>query len=351
MIALLMAGGLSLAVALVGTRFLIEWLRSHRIGQPIRAEGPEGHQTKAGTPTMGGLAIVAGTVVGYTVAHLRSRVVFTRSGMFVLLLVVGAGAVGFADDWIKITRARNLGLNKRMKVLGLLFVAVAFGVLCVRYTGQHTTLSFTRYSSFETSDLLNIDFGEVGWVVWSVLLIMACTNGVNLTDGLDGLAAGSSLFAFAAFTIIGFWAFRNPDIYDVEHALDLAVVAAAMLGGCTGFLWWNAHPARIFMGDTGSLAIGAGLAGLALTLNTALLLPIVGALFVVETLSVIIQVFSFRTFGRRVFRMAPIHHHYELNGWPETTVIVRFWIVAGLATALALGLFYADFTTLPGANG
>ncbi len=351
MIALLMAGGLSLAVALVGTRFLIEWLRSHRIGQPIREEGPAGHQTKAGTPTMGGLAIVAGAVVGYTVAHLRSRVVFTRSGMFVLLLVVGAGAVGFADDWIKITRARNLGLNKRMKVLGLLAVAVAFGVLCVRYTGQHTTLSFTRYSSFETSRLLDIDFGAVGWVVWSVLLIMACTNGVNLTDGLDGLAAGSSLFSFAAFTIIGFWAFRNPQIYDVEHALDLAVVAADMLGGCTGFLWWNAHPARIFMGDTGSLAIGAGLAGLALTLNTALLLPIVGALFVVETLSVIIQVFSFRTFGRRVFRMAPIHHHYELNGWPETTVIVRFWIVAGLATALALGMFYADFTTLPGANG
>ncbi len=346
-----MAGGLSLATALVGTRFLIEWLRSHRIGQPIREEGPEGHQTKAGTPTMGGLAIVAGAVVGYTVAHLRSRVVFTRSGVFVLLLVVGAGAVGFADDWIKITRARNLGLNKRMKVLGLLTVAIGFGVACVQFTGQHTTLSFTRYSSFETSSLLDIDFGQVGWVVWSVLLIMACTNGVNLTDGLDGLAAGSSLFAFAAFTIIGFWAFRNPEIYGVEHALDLAVVAAAMLGGCTGFLWWNAHPARIFMGDTGSLAIGAGLAGLALTLNTALLLPIVGALFVVETLSVIIQVFSFRTFGRRVFRMAPIHHHYELNGWPETTVIVRFWIVAGLATALALGMFYADFTTLPGANG
>ena len=210
-----MAGGLSLATALVGTRFLIEWLRSHRIGQPIREEGPEGHQTKAGTPTMGGLAIVAGAVVGYTVAHLRSRVVFTRSGVFVLLLVVGAGAVGFADDWIKITRARNLGLNKRMKVLGLLTVAIGFGVACVQFTGQHTTLSFTRYSSFETSSLLDIDFGQVGWVVWSVLLIMACTNGVNLTDGLDGLAAGSSLFAFAAFTIIGFWAVLNPEIYGV----------------------------------------------------------------------------------------------------------------------------------------
>ena len=348
MIALLMSGGLSLAVALVGTRYLIEWLRKLGIGQPIREEGPEGHHTKAGTPTMGGLAIVAGAVVGYTVAHLRSRVVFTRTGILVLALVVGAGLVGFLDDWIKIKRSRNLGLNKRMKVLGLLAVAVGFGVLCVQLTSVHTTLSFTRHDSFAESSWLAIDFGRVGWVVWAVLLIMASTNAVNLTDGLDGLAAGSSLFAFAAFTVIGFWAFRNPEIYDVEHALDLAVVSAAMLGGCTGFLWWNAHPARIFMGDTGSLAIGAGLAGLALTLNTALLLPIVGALFAIETLSVILQVVSFRGFGgRRIFRMAPIHHHYELGGWPETTVIVRFWIVAGLATALALGLFYADFTTIP----
>jgi len=347
-IALLMAGGISLAVSLVGTRFLIEWLRRHRIGQPIRAEGPEGHQTKAGTPTMGGIAIVAGAAIGYSVAHVRGRVVFTRSGIFVLALVVGAGIVGFLDDWIKITRARNLGLNKRMKVLGLLSVAIGFGWATVVNTGVHTTLSFTRWNSFAGSRLLDIDFGRVGWVVWSVLLIMACTNAVNLTDGLDGLAAGSALFSFAAFTVIGFWAFRNPGIYQIQHALDLAVVASAMLGGCTGFLWWNAYPARIFMGDTGSLAIGAGLAGLALTMSTALLLPIIGALFVVEAVSVILQVFTFRVLGgRRVFRMAPIHHHYELGGWPETTVIVRFWIVAGLATALALGIFYADFTTLP----
>lgn len=347
MIALLMAGGLSLATSLVGTRYLIEWLRSHHIGQPIREEGPSGHLTKAGTPTMGGIAIMAGTVVGYAAPHLRDRVLYTRSGLFVVLLVVGAGLVGFADDWIKITRARNRGLNKRMKVLGLLGVAVAFGWACAQFTGVHTTLSFTRFDSFAGSALLDVDFGRVGWVVWCVLLIMGTTNAVNLTDGLDGLAAGASLFSFAAFTIIGFWAFRNPELYQVAHALDLSVVAAAMLGGCTGFLWWNAHPAQIFMGDTGSLAIGAGLAGLALTLSTTLLLPIIGALFVVETMSVMIQVVSFRGFGgRRVFRMAPIHHHYELGGWPETTVIVRFWIIAGLATALALGIFYADFTTL-----
>jgi phospho-N-acetylmuramoyl-pentapeptide-transferase len=348
-IALLMAGGMALAVSLVGTRYLIEWLRRHQIGQNIREEGPEGHQVKAGTPTMGGIAIVVGAVVGYTVAHLRSRVVFTRSGMLVLALVVGAGLVGFLDDWIGITRERNLGLNKRTKVLGLLAIAVAFGAGIVIWTGQHTELSFTRWNWFDADSLLALDFGKIGWVIFSVLVIMASTNAVNLTDGLDGLAAGSSIFAFTSFTIIGFWAFRNPLVYDVEHALDLAVVAAAMLGGCAGFLWWNAHPAKIFMGDTGSLAIGAGLAGLALTLNTVLLLPIIGALFFVETMSVIIQVFSFRVFGRRVFRMAPIHHHYELRGWPETTVIVRFWMIAGLATALALGMYYADFTTLPAA--
>ncbi|MCU1352686.1 MAG: Phospho-N-acetylmuramoyl-pentapeptide-transferase [Acidimicrobiales bacterium] len=347
MIALLMSGGIALAVSLVGTRYLIEWLRAHRVGQPIREEGPQGHHTKAGTPTMGGVAIVVGAVVGYAVAHIRSRVVFTRSGIFVLCLVMGAGLVGFADDWIKVKRERNLGLSKRMKIFGLLIVAIAFGTASVKYTAVHTQLSFTRYNSFSGSQLLHMNFGRIGWVLWCVFLILASTNGVNLTDGLDGLAAGSSIFAFIAFTVIGFWAFRNPCIYGVEHALDLAVVSAAMLGACAGFLWWNAPPARIFMGDTGSLAIGAGLAGLALTLNTALLLPVVGALFVMETVSVVLQVGSFQMFGRRIFRMAPIHHHYELRGWPETTVIVRFWIIAGLATALALGMFYADFTRLP----
>jgi phospho-N-acetylmuramoyl-pentapeptide-transferase len=344
-IALLMAGGLGLATSLVGTRYLIAWLVEHRIGQSIREEGPKGHQTKAGTPTMGGLAIIAGVVVGYTFTHVRT--LFTRSGIFVVLLIVGAGFVGFLDDWISITRARNLGLSSRMKIAGLLTVAISFGWATVALTSVSTKLSFTRANFFADGSLLDIDLGKVGWVIWAVVLIVAATNAVNLTDGLDGLAAGASVFAFSAFTVIGFWAFRYQDsVYHVTHALDLAVVSAAMLGSCTGFLWWNAHPAKIFMGDTGSLAIGAGLAGLALTLNTTLLLPIIGALFMVETLSVIIQVFSFRTFGRRVFRMAPIHHHYELMGWHENTVIVRFWIIAGLSTALALGIFYADFNSL-----
>ncbi len=344
-----MAGGVGLAVSLVGTRFLIDWLRGLQIGQPIHEDAPEGHLVKAGTPTMGGIAIVAGAVAGYFVAHTRSGLIFTRSGLLMLGLIVGAGVVGGVDDWIKVSRERNLGLSKRAKAVGLLSVAVAFVAVAVIHTPVHTTLSFTRFDSFRSFDL-----GTLGWCVWGLLLIIGSTNAVNLTDGLDGLAAGSSLYAFIAFTVIGFWAFRNggppaPANYRIPHALDLAVVAAAMLGATTGFLWWNAAPARIIMGDTGALAIGAGLAGLALLTSTHLLLPIIGGLYVFETLSVILQVVSFRGFrGRRVFRMAPIHHHYELGGWPETTVIVRFWIIAGLATALALGLFYADFTTLPG---
>ena len=205
------------------------------------------------------------------------------------------------------------------------------------FTDQHTTLSFTRFDS------PGIELGDVGWSIWAVLLVLGATNAVNLTDGLDGLAAGSAALTFMAFTTIGFWSFRHPEVYATAHALDLAVVAAAMLGACTGFLWWNAAPARIFMGDTGSLAIGAGLAALALALNTQLLLPVLAGLFVMETLSVILQVGTFRLANRRVLRMAPIHHHFELGGWPETTVIVRFWILAALCTAVGLGLYYADF--------
>ncbi|MEI2653449.1 MAG: phospho-N-acetylmuramoyl-pentapeptide-transferase [Microthrixaceae bacterium] len=196
--------------------------------------------------------------------------------------------------------------------------------------------------------------GKVGWVIWAVLLIVGSSNAVNLTDGLDGLAAGSSIFAFGAFVVIGFWTFRHPEVYnlasqaELTFGLDLAVIAAAMMGACAGFLWFNAAPAQIFMGDTGALAIGVGLACLALTTNTALLLPIIGALFVVETLSVIIQVISFRGFGRRVFLMAPIHHHFEKKGWPETTVIIRFWMLSAACTAAGIGLFYRDFLVLTG---
>jgi phospho-N-acetylmuramoyl-pentapeptide-transferase len=221
-------------------------------------------------------------------------------------------------------------------------VAVSFAVASVLWTDVETTLSFTRWNS------PGWQLGNTGWCVWAVLLIYATTNGVNLTDGLDGLAAGSSIFTFSCLMAIGFWAFRHFDEYQINHALDIAVVAAAMAGACAGFLWWNAAPAQIFMGDTGALAIGAGMAALVLMLNVQLLLIIVGVLFVIESVSVILQVTSFRIFKRRIFRMGPIHHHFELGGWPETTIIVRFWLLSGAGTAIGLGIYYADFIGLGG---
>jgi phospho-N-acetylmuramoyl-pentapeptide-transferase len=336
-IALLLAGGVALLVSLIGTRFLIDWMRAHRVGQPIHEDMPDGHTIKAGTPTMGGLAIVGAALAGYLAAHVRSGLVFTRTGVLVVACIAGAGLVGLIDDWIKVSHERNLGMSRRAKMGGLLVVAVAFSVAVLAWTDVETTLSFTRWNS------PGIELGSTVWVMWSVLLIIGSANAVNLTDGLDGLAAGSSLYAFISLVVVGFWSFRHFDLYQINHALDLAVVAAAMLGAVTGFLWWNAAPARIIMGDTGSLALGAGLASLAVTLNVQLLLPILGGLFVFETLSVILQVGSFRLAGRRLLRMAPVHHHFELGGWPETTVIVRFWILSGVCTAVSLGLYYADF--------
>jgi phospho-N-acetylmuramoyl-pentapeptide-transferase len=346
-IRLLLASAISLIVSLLGTKFLIELLTKRRIGQPIHEDLPGSHQVKAGTPTMGGIAIVVAAVLAYVISNLLARLngssAFTYTGLFTMAAIVGAGLVGFIDDSIKVRNERNLGLSKSAKSIGLLLVAGGFPALVLRFTAQHHTISFTRW------DYPGWDFGVVLWFVIAVLLILGATNAVNLTDGMDGLAGGSAAFSFAAFVVIGFWALRHPEIYDTPHALDLAVISATMLGGCVGFLWWNAAPARIFMGDTGSLAIGAALACLSLTTNSMLLLVVIGGLFVVETLSVIFQVASFRLFRRRIFRMAPIHHHFEQLGWPETTVIIRFWILAGLLTALALGFFYADFVSIPGA--
>lgn len=336
MVAVLLAGGLSLLVSLVGTPVLIGWLRARGIGQRIREEGPRRHISKAGTPTMGGVMIVTATVAGYGLAHLRTGTTYSRGGLLVLATVVATSVLGLLDDYIKVSRQRSLGLNKRGKAGGQFLVALAFALAALHWGNASTRLAFTRFDS------TSIDLGPILWVALAVLMILATSNGVNLTDGLDGLAAGSSAFAFAAFVVIAFWQFRHPNVYGVHQALDLALVSSAMVGACTGFLWWNAAPARIFMGDTGSLAIGAGLAALALLTNTHLLLPVIGGLFVIETVSVIVQVAAFRIFHRRVFRMAPVHHHFELLGWPETTVIVRFWILAGLCMALALAVFYAD---------
>jgi phospho-N-acetylmuramoyl-pentapeptide-transferase len=245
-----------------------------------------------------------------------------------------------------------------MKFLGQTFVALTFGVGALFFrnsddlTPASTSLSYTR-------DLAFISLGAVGFVVLAWLLVAAWSNAVNFTDGLDGLAAGSSVMVLGTYVAIGFFQFRNacwgelspaavPGCYDVRDPLDLAVVAAAALGGCIGFLWWNAHPARIMMGDTGSLALGGLIAGLSILTKTELLLVVIAGLFVVEMLSVVIQIAVFKTRHVRVFKMAPFHHHFELSGWAETTVMVRFWLLAAMSAALGLGLFYAEWLSLTG---
>jgi len=348
-IALLLAGAVAFVITVSGTPFLIRVLERREIGQRIRDDGPfaHPHAAKAGTPTMGGIAVVVAAVIGYLAAHVRTeQIKFARAGLTLVALIVGLAVVGFVDDYLGVRRGRNLGLRMRGKTAGQLLVASGFGLLALHWVNTSTNLSFTR-----TFDL---DLGTWLWFAIAVLVITGASNGVNLTDGMDGLAAGASTLVFSAFVVITFWQFRHPEIYGVgqqgaaANAIDLSVVAAAMMGACAGFLWWNAAPARVFMGDTGSLAIGGAIAGLALLTNTILLLPILGGLYVIETLSVISQVISFRVFGRRVLRMAPLHHHFEVGGWPEFTVIVRFWLLGGLCVSLGLGLFYADFIRIPG---
>ena len=336
MIAILIAGAVALLTALVGTPLVISYFRDRGFGQQIREEGPASHHSKAGTPTMGGTAIVLATVIAFVVAHLGATRV-TPLGLLVLGTFVLMAVVGFADDLIKLRMRRNLGLNKTTKFLGQALIAALFAFVGPAYADLPQNISVVGDIVFEVSP----------WVffLWIFLLLTGASNAVNLTDGLDGLAAGSGALAFGGYTLIAFWQFRNFEVYALDGAqyLDIAIISAALVAACAGFLWHNAPPARIFMGDTGSLALGGVLAAVAVATNTQVLLVLLGGLFVVETLSVIVQVAVFRLTGKRVFRMAPIHHHFELLGWQETTIIVRFWILAGIGVSLGLGLFYAEW--------
>jgi phospho-N-acetylmuramoyl-pentapeptide-transferase len=337
MLSLMESGGAGFLFALLMTPLWIRFLMARGLGQQIREDGPSTHLVKAGTPTMGGVIIVLAAVLGYLVGHLGTSVDFTRAGGLALGVMVASGILGLFDDYLAIRNARNLGLNKRGKLAGQLLIAAAFAVASIYWVHTSTDLSFTRFS------LPGWHLTVVGWILLAIIVLIATSNAVNLTDGLDGLAAGAGTFCFGVLSIIGYWQFRHFGIYRIHSALDLALVAVALVGACLGFLWWNAAPARIMMGDTGSLAIGTGLGALCLLMNLDLLLIVLGGLFVAETASVILQVITFRLFGRRVFRMAPFHHHFELRGWPETTVIIRFWIISGLCAMLALGIFYGDF--------
>jgi phospho-N-acetylmuramoyl-pentapeptide-transferase len=356
---ILIAAVVSLITSILFTPLVVAFFRRRGFGQEIRVDGPQTHLVKRGTPTMGGVAIVGSTVVGYTVAHLSIAINGgggpNASGVLLLFLMVGLGLVGFLDDFIKIRKQRSLGLRARAKFGGQLLVGVVFAVLALQFrnslglTPASTHLSYVR-------DIGAIGLGSVGFVILAYLIVTATSNAVNLTDGLDGLAAGAAAMVFGAFTLISFLQYRNQcgtnpaaGCYDVRDPLDVALVAASAMAACFGFLWWNASPAQIFMGDTGSMALGGLMAGMAILARTELLLVVLGGLFAAITLSDLIQVgwFKFTRIrtgtGRRVFRMAPLHHHFELGGWQEVTIIVRFWILAGLAVAFGMGLFYADF--------
>ncbi len=336
MLSLMESGGVGFLLALLLTPFWMRFVQARAFGHQV-SEYVSTHQHKSGIPTMGGVVIVFAAVMGYAMGHIGTSVVFTRSGILVVLVTVASALLGFLDDFLAIRNERNLGLNKRGKFVGQLAIAVVFAVLAINWVHTSANLSFTRYS------LPGWNLTATGWIILAVFIIVGTSNAVNLTDGLDGLAAGSSTFCFGVLAIIGYWQFRHFDIYRLHAALDLALFAVGLVGACLGFLWWNAPPARIIMGDTGALAIGTGLAALCLLMNLDLLLVIIGGLFVTETASVILQVFSYRVFGRRIFRIAPFHHHFEFGGWPETTVLIRFWILAGLLAMLGLGIFYGDF--------
>jgi phospho-N-acetylmuramoyl-pentapeptide-transferase len=345
---IIVAGAVALVTALFGTPLLIRLLQRKGYGQPIRVEGPKSHQTKRGTPTMGGAVFVIASLIGYAVGHAATDDPMTASGVLVLLLMTGLGIVGFIDDFLKIFRQTSLGLRSGAKVVGQVVIAAVFAVEVLQHPDRFDLTPADAHLSFLRD--FGPAIGTLAFVIWAVIMVVGTSNAVNLTDGLDGLAAGATVLVLAAYVMIGLWQERNdvtlflaPQNYAIRDPLDLAVVAAAVLGGCFGFLWWNAPPAKIFMGDTGSLALGGVLAGLAICTKTQLLLIILGGLFVIITMSDVIQIGFYKVTRRRVFKMAPLQHHFEMLGWAETTIVIRFWLISGLCVALGLGIFYASW--------
>jgi phospho-N-acetylmuramoyl-pentapeptide-transferase len=349
-ISILLAGAVSMVLTLLGTRLAINLLSRRGYGQLIRDDGPTSHHTKRGTPTMGGAVFIIATIVGYFAAKLFTMTTPTASAVLVLFLFAGMGAVGFLDDFIKIFRQRSLGLRSKAKLAGQTLVAVAFAVLALQFPDERGQRPASPFISF-IRDISWLHLVPVLVVIWVLLLIAGMSNGVNLADGLDGLATGASMMVFGAYTLICIWQFNQScatspgaKCYEVRDPRDLAVVAAALTGALFGFLWWNASPAKIFMGDTGSLSLGGALAGMGIMTRTELLVLLLGGLFVIITASVILQVGYFKlTKGKRVFRMAPLHHHFEMLGWEQVNVVIRFWIISGLCVATGLGLFYAEW--------
>ncbi len=347
-----LAGGLAVLLSLTLTPALIAFLRRRGYAQAIRESSdgliyPE-HGSKRGTPSMGGLAILGSVIAGYFLAHLILRVPVTASGLLALYLMVALGLVGMADDYLKIFKQRSTGIRARSKLLGQAVAALTFGWVGTHFVDSQGRPPISHSISWVRDTSLVLPSAAL--LLWVWFVTTGITNGVNLTDGLDGLATGAAVMSFVVYTIMSVWQYGQncafgqfPRCYTVRDPLDLATFAAACAGACFGFLWWNSSPARIFMGDTGSLALGGAMAALAFMSRTEMLLILIGGLFVVITLSVIAQVGSFKLTGRRVLRMAPLHHHFEMLGWPEVLIVVRFWIIQGLFVGGAMALFYAEW--------
>ena len=319
---IVIGGSASLLICMfLGPRF-IEYLRLKEFGQHIREEGPAGHHGKAGTPTMGGLAIFLSVCVPFLVLS-----EYRAASLAVLGTALAMAALGFADDITKVRKRRSLGVSGRTKLVVQALTAIALWLVVTEYVEFRDTLNLRVFDA-------SIDLG-LAYPILIFLVLAGATNGVNLTDGLDGLAAGCSAIVFLAYTAMTFITTGQE---------DLALLSACLVGACVGFLWFNSFPASVFMGDTGSLGLGGAIAALAVMTKTELLLIMIGGIFVIEALSVAIQVFSFQRFRKRVFLMAPIHHHFELAGWSETKIILRFWIVAAICGAIGFTLYQASIT-------
>jgi phospho-N-acetylmuramoyl-pentapeptide-transferase len=360
--AVIVAAAVAFIISLFGTPVAIRVFTALKAGQPIRSIGPATHLTKTGTPTMGGVVFIVATVFAYVAGHIALTTLPERqiaqegptmTALVLLGLFVFCGAVGFLDDYLKVRRRNSDGLSAKGKLLGQAMVGGGFGIAALYMASTNGQTVASEHISF-IRDVDWLDVGKVGSVMVFVFVITAMSNGVNLTDGLDGLATGASILALGAYALIGFWQYRhwcadeayaavNDYCYQVRDPLEISMIAAAAAAACVGFLWWNTSPARIFMGDVGSLGLGALIGGLAVATRTTLLSIIIGGLFVLITTTWVIQIVSFRTTGRRVFRMVPLHHHFELAGWSEVNIVVRFWTVAGVCVAVGLGLFYSDF--------
>ena len=324
----LIAALVALLISILAGPFFIDFLRRHSLGQNIREEGPEHHAVKQGTPTMGGVLIVIAATIAFF-----ATTVFTVPALAIWGTMLACGAIGFLDDLIKVRHKRSLGLSGRIKMLLLLATSVA---VCL--AANHQGIAHTVWLPFVHTTL----YLGWGWYVLVFAVIAGSANAVNLTDGLDGLAAGTSIIALFTFTAMAVTIYiRNTEGgVRIANRLDAAYIGAAMIGAAVGFLWFNAFPAEVFMGDTGAMALGGAIGSMAIFLQVPLLLLLVGGVFVIEALSVVIQVVSFRWWRRRVFLMAPIHHHFEMKAWSETKIMVRFWIVAGILCAAGFALFY-----------